>query len=446
MSQLGESANPLTAMLPTLGAGEGDFAAEMPEPGVSFGEILAIEQELEVPTTAPEVSVLQMLPMDGLGQPASTVPPVPSDSLFNWNLNTVDLELENEVSVDASAVQAPVIPDANPLTAIDTFAATDEIVATNDGGNEQPVDDGSTEALDITLIAMAASTHEPMREPVAPNDFSAPVAGNLLAAAASIDEVTVRSEDVKTGATRDLASAQFNADSKQQASDASLAESFAENFSSEQDESSLLNQGDNQVTVEASANQTIDLAPSIESLINDNTLSNGNVSEYSSTTSFSATNPSPIQDSSGRFAPQSNHDVEVTKVVTDNLVQQVKLTEQGESKQLRLQLHPAELGQVILQVDWENDSLKVKLLANEMAASEILNQNRSELVAALAEEGIDFDSMEISYDRQDSEFGEQQSDDDPAGQEIDPAVFETAETSRTTAPPQHSTASIDITV
>ena len=93
----------------------------------------------------------------------------------------------------------------------------------------------------------------------------------------------------------------------------------------------------------------------------------------------------------------------VTENVVDTIVEQAQLTEVGESKQLTLQLHPAELGQVTLLVDWEVDSLKVKIVANELAANEILNQNKSELIAALAEEGIDFDSLDVSYGNAQSE-------------------------------------------
>ena len=112
---------------------------------------------------------------------------------------------------------------------------------------------------------------------------------------------------------------------------------------------------------------------------------------------------------------------EVTETVAKTIVQQVQLTEVGESKQLSLQLHPAELGQVTLQVDWENDSLKVKIVANEMAANEILNQNRSELIAALAQEGIDFDSLDISYGNAQSE--PEAHDKNSRSQQLAPELF-----------------------
>lgn len=87
----------------------------------------------------------------------------------------------------------------------------------------------------------------------------------------------------------------------------------------------------------------------------------------------------------------------VTRTVADSLVQQVQYADDGVQKSLVVQLHPAELGQVTLQVDWENDVLKAKIVTNEMAASDILNQNKSQLVAALSENGLTFDSLDVAH-------------------------------------------------
>ncbi len=87
----------------------------------------------------------------------------------------------------------------------------------------------------------------------------------------------------------------------------------------------------------------------------------------------------------------------VTETVADGLVQQVELTENGANRKMVLQLHPAELGQVTLQVDWENETLKATILTNEAAATEVLNQNKHQLVTALAENGISFDSLDVAY-------------------------------------------------
>ena len=137
----------------------------------------------------------------------------------------------------------------------------------------------------------------------------------------------------------------------------------------------------------------------------------------------------------------------VTENVVDTIVEQAQLTEVGESKQLTLQLHPAELGQVTLLVDWEVDSLKVKIVANELAANEILNQNKSELIAALAEEGIDFDSLDVSYGNAQSEPQDHNKNSRP--QQLAPELFASpaepeTETTETTNPNRSS--NLDITI
>ena len=137
----------------------------------------------------------------------------------------------------------------------------------------------------------------------------------------------------------------------------------------------------------------------------------------------------------------------VTENVVDTIVEQAQLTEVGESKQLTLQLHPAELGQVTLLVDWEVDSLKVKIVANELAANEILNQNKSELIAALAEEGIDFDSLDVSYGNAQSEL--QDHNKNSRSQQLAPELFASpaepeTETTETTNPNRSS--NLDITI
>lgn len=101
--------------------------------------------------------------------------------------------------------------------------------------------------------------------------------------------------------------------------------------------------------------------------------------------------------------------------VASGLVEQVQLSEIGDSKVLTLQLHPAELGQVTLHVEWEQDSLKARILTNEIAANEMLNQSKQQMVQALAEQGINFDSLEVAYEGADQSFDESAQQDAPLG-------------------------------
>ncbi len=112
---------------------------------------------------------------------------------------------------------------------------------------------------------------------------------------------------------------------------------------------------------------------------------------------------SPLNRASRTTALTAGKMEAVTETVTENLVQQIRLTERGEQKQMTLQLHPAELGQLTLQLDWDKDVLQVKILASEMVAADLLKQNKSQLVQALAENGIDFDSLDIGYQSEQSD-------------------------------------------
>ncbi len=111
----------------------------------------------------------------------------------------------------------------------------------------------------------------------------------------------------------------------------------------------------------------------------------------------------PLNRSSRTTALTAGKMEAVTETVTDNLVQQIRMTERGEQKQMTLQLHPSELGQLTLQLDWDKDVLQVKILASEMVAADLLKQNKSQLVQALAENGIDFDSLDIGYQSEQSD-------------------------------------------
>ena len=157
-----------------------------------------------------------------------------------------------------------------------------------------------------------------------------------------------------------------------------------------------------------------------------------------------ASNPTPQLELPTLPTGLASHQ-KVTQNVVETIVEQAQLTEVGESKQLTLQLHPAELGQVTLLVEWETDSLKVKIIANELAANEILNRNKSELIAALAEEGIDFDSLDVSYGNAQSE--PQEHDQNFRSQQLAPELFTSPadpENTETTSP--ISSSNLDITV
>ena len=135
---------------------------------------------------------------------------------------------------------------------------------------------------------------------------------------------------------------------------------------------------------------------------------------------------------------------EMTQTVTNGLVQQAQLNEQGDHRQLVLQLHPAELGQVTLQVDWENETLKAKIIASDLGTSEILNQNKQQMVQALAEEGLSFDSLDVAHD--DTPHQQQEAQEGETSLRLpfirDGAINETENQLRMISQPAHSTINI----
>lgn len=161
--------------------------------------------------------------------------------------------------------------------------------------------------------------------------------------------------------------------------------------------------------IEATASPTIE---SVDGQVSAIDFSDLNLPDQSGNSSFSTASSSQTPEIELPSSVQAPEVVKnVTATVAENLVQQVELTESGANRKLVVQLHPAELGQVMLQVDWENETLKAKILTNEAAATELLNQNKQQLVQALAENGISFDSLDVAY--QDAP-NEQTTDEDSA--------------------------------
>ncbi|MFK7765605.1 MAG: flagellar hook-length control protein FliK [Mariniblastus sp.] len=70
----------------------------------------------------------------------------------------------------------------------------------------------------------------------------------------------------------------------------------------------------------------------------------------------------------------------------------------SESKNITINLNPAELGRLTLQVGWENDLLRAHIIASEQVANELLNRDKNLILGILEENGIEVDSFQISHD------------------------------------------------
>lgn len=93
----------------------------------------------------------------------------------------------------------------------------------------------------------------------------------------------------------------------------------------------------------------------------------------------------------------------VSQRVSDRFIQEATLLNTAESKQITMQLHPAELGRLTLHVGWESEAIVAKIIASEQATMEMLNNDKSWLLDALQSNGVDVESFDISYDGSSSE-------------------------------------------
>ena len=88
----------------------------------------------------------------------------------------------------------------------------------------------------------------------------------------------------------------------------------------------------------------------------------------------------------------------VTRQVSKSLIQEIPLGEMEGFKRITLKLHPAELGKLTLYVGWENETVKARIVATELATSELLNREKNLLLETMQAQGLNFESFDVSYE------------------------------------------------
>jgi hypothetical protein len=88
----------------------------------------------------------------------------------------------------------------------------------------------------------------------------------------------------------------------------------------------------------------------------------------------------------------------VTQRVTETLIHEIPLIEAEGAKRITLKLHPAELGKLTLHVDWHNETVKARIVASEMATTEMLNREKNHLLDTMHAHGLKFESLDVSYE------------------------------------------------
>lgn len=136
--------------------------------------------------------------------------------------------------------------------------------------------------------------------------------------------------------------------------------------------------------------------------------------------------------------PQSNS-VPVVQVPMTHLVSQipelvfaeVSTLDDGQTTQLRIQVEPADLGNLDIQVHMDSDRLHAHIVASEVTTSELLARDRTQLVQTLQDMGLDISNFDISH-RHDSQFHDREQSGDFSRQSSAPvesndSQMETAE-------------------
>ncbi len=91
--------------------------------------------------------------------------------------------------------------------------------------------------------------------------------------------------------------------------------------------------------------------------------------------------------------------------IIDSVLQQVTETIATESvglsgsssRSLSIQIHPAELGRLEIVIGSNDDVLKAQIVASETVTSDLLTREKSHLINALREQGIDLTDVDISH-------------------------------------------------
>jgi flagellar hook-length control protein FliK len=87
----------------------------------------------------------------------------------------------------------------------------------------------------------------------------------------------------------------------------------------------------------------------------------------------------------------------VVNQVVDTIAADAVLTRGLNMREMTLQIHPAELGQLDILIGADDDAMRAQIIASESVTSELLTREKAHLVNALREQGIDLPDVDISH-------------------------------------------------
>jgi flagellar hook-length control protein FliK len=94
----------------------------------------------------------------------------------------------------------------------------------------------------------------------------------------------------------------------------------------------------------------------------------------------------------------------VTTPPLQQIVQGVSMLVRKGETQVRLQLHPESLGQVLVQLTWSKGTMSVHLMADTAAAHSAIQDHLTDLRTALANQGLQVDGLSVSVGSDPSAF------------------------------------------
>ncbi len=98
----------------------------------------------------------------------------------------------------------------------------------------------------------------------------------------------------------------------------------------------------------------------------------------------------------GKFAPGATQTVVHERELVNNLIQRFNVNPRLQTSKLTMQLHPAELGQIKIDILVKGDSISANIVAQSQQVLETLDKHMNRLRGVLEDQGFQVDSFDIT--------------------------------------------------
>ncbi|MDH4617195.1 flagellar hook-length control protein FliK [Brevibacillus sp. AY1] len=172
-----------------------------------------------------------------------------------------------------------------------------------------------------------------------------------------------------------------------------------------------INQGLSAYKAEAGIqSQTVQLSAQSSGLFNQENSEGGNLPQFGGQAPVVAANPAPVAQSFQRAEMPAQHVAanQLPEQVTQIFVKQMNLTQVNGIHTAKLILNPQSLGQVDVTITSNNGVITAHFAAETRAGKEILDNQLVQLRAALSQQGLQVDRLEVTQQQQADSFSFQQ--------------------------------------